>query len=785
MKKKILKLFLIVFASLLGWTITEVVFACGGGEEEDPYYSFFAPEVCKENTYTPFYRTARLLYPDGKIPDTREKIDRDNIKEWSDFFKQRVSGRDLEYLVYSANQTEIKKLVAYFESHTKIDNEELKKNSILKVNDKGKTIAFLQYLFFAKQFDYSTSALSSEWEEENNENNKQSIPDSVAADKTQGKQNSVATDLPKDTIKDWNTYGLREMEKSSFPFIRQRYLFQVIRNCYQQADYEAGVNYYQTYAGAYQEHNSIIYRTMGYAAACLYKQQLYAEANYLYALIYDQYEPMKAIAYLGFHPQEEQDWNECINNAKNIREKTALWQLLGIYANDPLRAMKEIYTMDPSSDLMDLLLVRAVNITEEKMLPTRDSYFFPASSTYELRPDSASKEFVDFVIKTAEQQKVHKPYLWRLAAGYLLLVQKKYAAADMQLNTALSLIKNDSLVSDQVRSLRLISKIQQQTIPNEDFETVVIPDLQYLDEHINQLRNGYVLEWALKRLSEKYYKAGIIDKAHLLNTEYDPLFYFDEKKITKTIQFITRPDKSPFDQFLLRKYTHSLQNLYAQKAVALLYEFKLKEAITAWEYAPDQASEQMEGDPFTIHINDCHDCDHTQTLATPYSKMSFTKKLFELQQKIKSDPTHASQYYFELANGYYNMTYFGNARMIYQTQMHYYGQFYFPLYESASYYMGYNLRKDLPFLSCKQAEFFYKKAMELSTDKEFKAKCCFMAAKAEQNTFFISRPKGYNGDFKSGNYFSLLNSTYKQTKYYQEVIEECGYFKTYVDQTKQ
>ena len=58
---------------------------------------------------------------------------------------------------------------------------------------------------------------------------------------------------------------------------------------------------------------------------------------------------------------------------------------------------------------------------------------------------------------------------------------------------------------------------------------------------------------------------------------------------------------------------------------------------------------------------------------------------------------------------------------------------------------------------------FYVKAMGLSNNPEFRAKYCMMAAKCEQNEFFISKPKGYKGDFKAGDYFRFLKKNSTET----------------------
>jgi hypothetical protein len=59
-----------------------------------------------------------------------------------------------------------------------------------------------------------------------------------------------------------------------------------------------------------------------------------------------------------------------------------------------------------------------------------------------------------------------------------------------------------------------------------------------------------------------------------------------------------------------------------------------------------------------------------------------------------------------------------------------------------------------------------------------------MLSKCEQNEFFISRPKGYAGNFKAGNYFRQLKENLAQTEYYKEIILECGYFRKFIAENK-
>src|SRR5205085_9070346 len=109
----------------------------------------------------------------------------------------------------------------------------------------------------------------------------------------------------------------------------------------------------------------------------LYKLKQYSRANYLYAYLFDKDPCAKYTSYQSFHPQEEADWKQTLQLAKTTAEKEVLWELFGIYA-DPVRAIKQIYTLNPKSDHLSLLLVRAVNLAEEQLLlnPGRDDNSF-------------------------------------------------------------------------------------------------------------------------------------------------------------------------------------------------------------------------------------------------------------------------------------------------------------------------------------------------------------------------------------------------------------------------
>ena len=95
---------------------------------------------------------------------------------------------------------------------------------------------------------------------------------------------------------------------------------------------------------------------------------------------------------------------------------------------------------------------------------------------------------------------------------------------------------------------------------------------------------------------------------------------------------------------------------------------------------------------------------------------------------------------------------------------------------------------NLPIFDCSLSESYYRKAMEASSDREFKTRCLFMIAKCRQNEEYnLSNSGQDNMWLKDENFvardtlFYALKTTMSDTRYYQEIIQECGYFKTYLN----
>lgn len=752
MKNRISKRFLITIVSSVLTVATVIVFACAGGDDfSDFYKSFFAPETSRTDEAKPFYRSFQTFYGSEYFYDAIHEMDSTNLDEWKTFFNRKITGNDMNYIVYQSRIGEVDTCIFYLKNSSYPIKPYLKKNSVLAFEDKNLVREFLFYLGFAKRCEpYAT--YTREWWSDDNSNDPR---------------------LDTVSMRKLLNGGKKSLLNAKSAFLKERYAFQVTRLYYQMGLYNECVSFYNDNKPLFASQTTIPYRALGYVAASYYKLGMYSHANYIYAQVFDNCETMRKTSFLSFHPQNEDDWNEALNMAKTTREKEVLWQLLGIYA-DPVRAMNEIYALNPKSDLLDLLVVRAVNINEEEFIPG-DYYGDSEGAGYMLVKKKVDTGLLDFSQKLATAGNTNKPYLWNLVAGFLQMAQGNYKQSEKLLSKAESLSKGDKLVNEQIRAFRIMNKVEEYIKPDPKIEETLTRELTWIEKEDQDpsLRGGGILNWALSRLSEKYRSWGDSVKAQCLDYRQNKNFYYHPQNMEALIAFMDKPGKTSFEKFILTHHPYSKDELFNYKAIVLIYQYKFREALAMFDACKGSGDQALLADPFIIHINDCHDCDYIAPNGDSYSSYTLVQKLIELEDKASKDPKNAAQYYFQIANGLYNMTYFGNAHHVFSSALIdlNVGYFYFDADEIAKYY---------PYLDCRKAMEYYQKAMNASSNNEFKAKCCFMAAKCEQNQFFISSEFNYDNSIRSGVFFRQLKTDYSKTKYYQEIIKECGYFRKFL-----
>jgi hypothetical protein len=490
--------------------------------------------------------------------------------------------------------------------------------------------------------------------------------------------------------------------------------------------------------------------------------------------VFDKCPELRVVTAYNFHPQEQVDFQASLAMAKTAEDKSALWALFGYYA-DVNVAIQEIYKLNPTSPHLDYLLTRLVNREEV----TLNGIAFTSAEDYKrTRKEKLNKDALQIVSTIAAEGKTAKPYLWNTAAGYLNVLAGNHTTATQLFDKAEKQSPKTTLIADQIHLLRLINTVSSITKMDEKAEAKLLPELTWLynlkTSEEDVFRYHHAISWSKQYVAALYSAQKNVVLAELFNRKAE--FYRNNTNLEAMKIFMKKLTKSDWEQLAISIYDVTLSDLYQYQAVMSAYADKIDEAIIAMEQSENGKDVELPGNPFNGKIKDCHDCDHAATQKVKYTRLSFLKKVQEMKAHVvKGEDVYNNS--ILLGNAFYNISYFGNARAFYEGNI----MDQYSIYID-KYYQTY-------LLSNTEASQYYQKAFDAATTDEQKAKCVYMMAKCERNTFYTqkyhSSAEWYGGDadvaFLAWNGFKKLKTDYSDTKYYKEVMRECGYFKSYVE----
>ncbi len=719
----------------------------------DEFHSFFAPEIIGRPEERPFFLNLYPYYSDlGESESSRaEPVEEANLREWSAYLGGKVSDDSLRFLLYKMKLADLDRLIWALEGKRGPLSKEgtTLRGQLDALGNPTRVMQSLYYLGFAKRCEpIATRGLAD---------------DAWDADKMASLRNQDAVAAEK-----LLAGSATQLASVNDPFLQERYRFQRLRLMFYTSRHGEAEKYYNANIDAFKSGSGIKYRFMDIAAGSFRRNGKTGQSNYMYAYVFGHYGPLKRSAYLSFRPKEDTDWKSALASAKNAYDKQVLWQLLGISA-DGLGAMEKIFALAPDSELLPLLLVREVNKAE------RDLGTYRTERSYSNQPsrsntDIVGKKRLETLKRIADTQKAYKPYLWNAAMAHLYALIGDNQAAATYLDLAEKGVGADAAVAAQVRMTRLLVRVQAGKTVDKGMEPYLASELTWLASSKNSRAadlNSHVLEL----LGKRYRAAGDALRGQLLYDQATAELYRSNARIDALAAFVARPDKSPFDAFIAQNYSrrYSPQQLLEIKAINELYAGKFKSAAELLAKAtPESATLQLEADPFSVRLKDCIDCDIADKKAPRYTRMSFVQRMIALADQAEQPGAAGAQASMLVGNALYNMSYYGNGRLIYYTK-----------------HENFVNRSPLT-VQTQLAEKYYKRAMERSPDREVQAKACFMAAKTEQNRYFANQ-YNKNKDVSdpqvathSPIYFKILQERYANTKYYQEVVRECSYFRFYV-----
>lgn len=777
------KLFLISSASLL--FAYGALLACGGGDfgymDRD---SNFTPETFVDESYTPLFLSGDIFYGIGFDTRHNSRFNNEIKSDWNKYLKTKVDTTIVNYFLigevepasYSSdkkvaqNKKDITQLHVFLK--TKKQNQAAAKwGKKMDLND-AKVKSFIEFLYLAQKIE-TVSVNTDYW--------------------------SYEPVVPK-TFNDLKMIQSIEnvYNTTSDPFLKNRYWFLTMKAYFYSNNKQKAIIFFNKTEKSAPK-NSLYYRALAYVAGIQYKSKQYAVSNYLYALVFDKCPEMRIVTAYSFRPKNESDWNKSLAMAKNNDEKAALWAIHGYY-KDEVQAIEKIYELNPKSQHLDYLLTRLVNKQEQQL----NSEFYKRSDDYKIskyltvaenKAENKSKintKAFDLVTKIAAAGNTKQPYLWDIALGYLQVLKADYAKADVNFDKAEKTMPKTELSLYQLRLLRFVnnlSKIDKLTPKNEK---TILSDLNWLYQELPKTYKGQEFRyqnasaWSKKYLSALYKEESNPVMAELFGNSQDYYwgagnsFYDNEKDLLAMKKFLAKTNKTEIEKIGSEIYNLKLKDINNFQAVQATFKNKIPEAIAFMKETDSIQNILFLGNPFNGSIKDCHDCDHAAYQKKKYSFIDFLNTIKIMQDKVAQKEDEYTNNLL-LGNAFYNITHFGNGRTFYETNIVGYG---------SSPYSFRNPMKEM-ITNCNVSKMYYQKAFEAATTKEQKAKCIYLMAKCERNQYYndkyntVSNWWEIQGDkinFIAWNGFKTLRKEYADTKYYQDVIAECGYFNTYVNQ---
>ena len=750
--KKISSSKLLLVFSTIGLLIYSVIYACSdNGDWGWAFDSNFTPETFVDKSYAPLFLSSDVFYGIGFDQEHNTRFNDEIVADWSAYLKGSMNEKDVKFFLIDSSAADVIKLNSFLVS--KKSNPTVTKWS-KKINLKDKKVSsFIVFLENAQSLE-KVSVNNDYWSYE---------PQKVIYFKDVNRVKNIE----------------KKYETTTDIFLKNRYWLLTIKaNFYSNNKQSAALFFNKTETTVAK--NTLYYRALSYLAGLEYRNKNYAKANYLYAQVFDKCPPLRVVAAYSFHPQEQSDWNQSLKLAKNNDEKEALWAIQGYYNNEE-QAIQKIYELNPKSEHLDYLLTRLINKQENRIDKSfKDQTVLQNKNRIK---DSITKSAVQIVAAIAKSNATAKPHLWNIAAGYLETLSGNFAQADQDFTIAESKMPKTVLAYNQLRLLRFVNNLSKIDKINSSNEKTILNDLNWLyfelpKENIENFRYENAASWSRNYLSALYKSQKNAVMAELFSKDSD--FYDTPANVEAVKSFLLKNNKSIIENIASKIYDLNLNDINKYQAVLSTYQNKIPEAIAFMKEADSLQNIVFYGNPFNGRIKDCHDCEHAERQKKKYTQIEFLTTIKTMQDKINSQEDIYDNAIL-LGNAFYNITHFGNARIFYEGNIIGYG--------SSPY--SFKEKTKAMITNCNVAKMYYLKALDAATNDEQKAKCNYLLAKCERNEFYNKKFYAITDwwqveddkvNFLAWNGFKNLKQNYFKTKYYQDVIAECGYFNTYINQ---
>ncbi|TAE55514.1 MAG: hypothetical protein EAZ89_05585 [Bacteroidetes bacterium] len=742
-------------------------------EPEDyiAYYSLFDPSLSNMEDFNALHVSFDRYYSYDWFNNVEAK-QKDNLKEWQQYAGAQASAADIALVVYTLSREDMNQAQNWLQKKGKgkLPESLSASNTFLQALNKSRNTDAADYLLYAKRCEPQVTVDPESW-------------DPPAWDLTE--------------MARLVTEGKNKYAQTQDPFLKMRYAFQVVRLAHYSGQLETCVKLFDELVLPLKNTGLLYWWSLGHKAGALQDLNRHLEAAYLFSQVFENCPSKRIQAWQSLSVESDEEWDSVLTYCKTPAEKATLYFMRGINIDSrALDEMKAIYALDPASDKIAFLMSREINKLESDFFGWDFDFAFPLKQSYKERSTAESLAYLNelyaFADLCVKENKIRKGPFFRMAQGYLAFMRSDFDKADA-LFAAVATQSSDARDKTYAGFYRWVIRLSRLTklTPADELRLYQeMKKLPFAEDEPHQLRLKSS-QYLFKTYARLYKVAGAKGKAYLCTqTYYDLLMYPDKAVVYDILKWLdglqTRKPNELELELISRIDASQARNLMLEmKATLLMREGRWKEAIAIYEKLPQEALAMVTTyniplDPFQGFPSDCVNCWEVGTGDSPYNRLTFARKMVELDAEALRKPS--AEVFMKLGNACYNMTYFGPAWM---ATAYYRSGGSIWVFDAESNDEWAVKEKNSLFVDMTRAEAYYRKAIALTTkNPELGAEATFMAAKCRQNQFYLD---GYSDweeeDLKRKPLyrkdFDALIAKYKKTRYYERAIGECGFLDTY------
>jgi len=600
--------------------------------------------------------------------------------------------------------------------------------------------------------------------------------------------------------------------------LKMRYYYQMIRIMHYSKDWSAAVSFYETKVENQLPKNEMYYYISDQAAGCYYSLENYEKAAYLFTKVLNKSLDRKKTAFSSYNfcaykNAEGKSLFKGLDDEKDLLLITSLHNF-----TDEISNINKFIELDAQDERVELLFMRALNNVERDVWPkdigvrNKSLPFYDNNKTYEGLLRIAEKQVVN--------PSVTNKAFWKLSSSYMSFIKQDIVLAKEKL------AKVDAY-PEQKEKLAIIYEVfswENLTVENENYLAKILAE----NSKSTGCRYENENDWRriiLAKVAHTYYKNNKLAKAFLVHNTLENVNHFNSLELLEALEvFYNQTDKNAYERILLSQKSNAglsfIDYINDQKGIYYLYQ---KDPGSALEFFNKNETYDsrlaIPASIFSNNIKECFSCYVEDIMKDEVYKAdvfsfiqdNFTRKdlasyLLELEKlthnekqwKAKLANYLLGNYYFNISNtGYYRGLLRNKGNCCQYNFIHY------------AYYSDRKVSKDIItqrkgynlldisnygekyFELSSAAMQYYQNVIDMSNDKELNARCLYLMAKCEINTYYNMGSKD-ELSFKISNYydlklpnyksFKILKESYSDTKFHEMIIKECSYFRMYSSQ---